>query len=83
MYDIIILNNHIFTRMSTISVPLSKEQQAQLDNLVESGVASNRAAVMRKALKKLSEDEAVEAILRAEKEPLLRGDIRTLMRKIK
>lgn len=68
--------------MSTISVPLSKEEQAQLDNLVESGVAPNRAAVMRKALDKLAEIEAVEAVLRAQREPTLKGDIRTLMRKI-
>ena len=69
--------------MSTISVPLSKEEQAQLNTLVESGVAPNRAAVMRKALGKLAEAEAVEAVLRAQREPTLKGDIRTLMRKIK
>lgn len=54
--------------MATISVPLTKEGEAQLDELVKSGVASNRAAVMRKALEKLAEDEAVEAVLRAERE---------------
>lgn len=64
--------------MSTISVPLTKEREAQLDNLVESGVAPNRAAVMRKALDKLAEDEAIEAVLRAEREvnagKILKGD---------
>ena len=68
--------------MSTISVPLDKEGEERLDELVKSGVAPNRAAVMRKALKKLAEDEAVEAVLRAEREPTLRGDIRRLLKDV-
>ena len=69
--------------MTTISVPLNKEGEARLDELVRNGVASNRAAVMRKALDKLAEDEAVEAVLRAEREVsdgrILRGDIRKIL----
>ena len=65
--------------MSTISVPLTKEREARLDNLVKNGVAPNRAAVMRKALDKLAEDEAIEAVLRAEREPIIRGDIRKVL----
>ncbi|MBL4644633.1 MAG: hypothetical protein JKX80_02080 [Candidatus Pacebacteria bacterium] len=65
--------------MTTISVPLTKEREAQLDNLVSSGVAPNRAAVMRKALDKLAEDEAIQAVLRAEREPIIRGDIRKIL----
>jgi Arc/MetJ-type ribon-helix-helix transcriptional regulator len=69
--------------MSTISVPLNKEGEARLDNLVASGVAPNRAAVMRKALDKLAEDEAIEAVFRAEREVtdgrILRGDIREIL----
>jgi|SRR3989344_1284492 len=80
-YDIIILNNN--TYMSTISVPLTPELEEKLDNLVEQGVGENRAAVMRRALKRLSEEEAIEAVLRAQKEPYLKGDLRTLMRKLK
>ncbi len=68
--------------MSTISVPLNKEGEARLDNLVASGVAPNRAAVMRKALDKLAEDEAIEAVFRAEREPIIRGDIRKLLKKL-
>ncbi|MBL7045782.1 MAG: hypothetical protein ISR99_02020 [Parcubacteria group bacterium] len=68
--------------MSTISVPLNKEGEARLDNLVASGVAPNRAAVMRKALDKLAEDEAIEAVFRAEREPTIRGDIRKLLKDI-
>ena len=69
--------------MSTISVPLNSKLELSLDYLVKSGVAGNRAAVMRKALTRLSEEEAIEAVLRAEKEPTLRGDLRDLMKKIK
>ena len=54
--------------MTTISVPLSKEGQEQLDTLVKSGVAPSRAAVMRKALEELAEKEAIEAVLKAERE---------------
>ena len=66
--------------MSTISVPLSKEHIAQLDTLIDQGVAPTRAALMRKALEKLAADKAVEAILRAMHEPTLKGDIQKLLR---
>ena len=68
--------------MSTISVPLSKELIAHLDQLV-ANTGATRAAVMRKALEKFAEDEAVEAVLRAEREvaggKILRGDIKNLL----
>ena len=73
--------------MSTISVPLNSKLELSLDHLVKSGVASNRAAVMRRALERLTEEEAVQAVLRAEQEISegkgLRGDLRTLMKKFK
>lgn len=69
--------------MSTISVPLNKEAEAELDGLVRSGVAPTRAAVMRKALLKLAREEAIRAVLEADKEPTLRGDLRTLAKKFK
>ena len=69
--------------MATISVPLTREGAVQLDGLVRGGVAPNRAAVMRKALERLAEDEAVEAVLRAEREvgegKILRGDLRKIL----
>ena len=68
--------------MSTISVPLSEELVAHLDQLV-AHTGTTRASVMRKALEKLAEDEAVEAVLRAEREiaegKILRGDIRKIL----
>jgi len=68
--------------MSTISVPLSKEHQQKLDHLVGAGVAATRAGVMRKALERLAEEAAVEAVLRAEREPTLTGDLKNLAKKI-
>jgi len=73
--------------MSTVSVPLNSKLELSLDYLVKSGVANNRAAVMRKALTRLTEEEAIEVVLRAEREISkgkgLRGDLRTLMKKFK
>lgn len=74
--------------MSTISVPLNSKLELSLDYLVKSGVAGdNRAAVMRRALERLSEDEAVSALLKSQQEvkegKILRGDLRELLKKIK
>jgi Arc/MetJ-type ribon-helix-helix transcriptional regulator len=69
--------------MGTISVPLNKEHEGTLDSLVKSGIGSSRADVMRKALKRLSEEEAILAVLRASREPSLSGDLRSLAKKLK
>ncbi len=69
--------------MATISVPLSAELENRLDALVSEGVGSNRADVMRRALEHFAEEEAVNAVLKAEREvgegKILRGDLRTLL----
>jgi putative addiction module CopG family antidote len=69
--------------MATISVPLSPQLESTLDSLVKSGVARTKSEVMRKALELLAEQEAVNAVLQAEREPTLRGDLKLLMKKIK
>lgn len=73
--------------MSTISVPLNSKLEQSLDYLVKSGVAGNRAAVMRKALTRLTEEEAIFTVLKSEQEIkeglILRGDLRELAKKIK
>ena len=72
--------------MTTISVPLSPTQQKHLDDLVDKGVGSSRAGVIRKALDKLIEEEAINGVLEAERELSLgrglRGDIRKLLKKM-
>ena len=69
--------------MTTVSAPLNKEAEARLDELVANAVAPNRAAVMRKALDNLAEDEAIGAVLRAQREvsagKVLRGDAREIL----
>lgn len=68
--------------MSTLSVPLTPKLELEIEKMVKNGVASNKAAVVRRAIEKLAEDEAVNAVLIAQNEPTLRGDLRKLMRKI-
>ena len=73
--------------MSTLSVPLSPQLEEKLLELVESGYGSNKADVVRRAIKRISEEEAVLAVLQAEKEISLglglSGDLRELAKKIK
>lgn len=68
--------------MSTLSVPLTSELEKRLDELVSQGVGPNKAAVMRRALERLAEEEAVNAVLRAEQEPTLHGDLDELAEKL-
>ena len=72
--------------MSTLSVPLTPELELKVEELVKSGFASNKAAVVRRAIEKLAEDEAVNAVLIAQREIRegkgLTGDLRELMKHI-
>lgn len=72
--------------MSTLSVPLSKDLEEVVEGLVQDGYGANKADVVRKALKKLAEDRAVEAVLQAQREidegKGLEGDLRELVKKI-
>lgn len=72
--------------MSTLSVPLTPALELEIDKLVKSGFAANKAAVVRRAIERLAEDEAVNAVLMAEREvtegKILRGDLRKLMKKL-
>lgn len=72
--------------MSTISVPLNAELTNWLEQMVKQGYAENKAALVRKALKRLAEEEAISAVLRAEQElrdgKILRGDLDELVKKI-
>ena len=68
--------------MTTISVPLSAELLTSLENLIRQGCGRNKADVMRRALEKYVEDEAVEAVLRASREPSLSGNLDDLIAKI-
>lgn len=73
--------------MTTISVPIPASMEESLNNLIKSGYGSNKADVVRKAILRASEEEAVAVVLRAQKETGegkgLTGDLRELMKKIK
>lgn len=69
--------------MSTLSVPLSPELEKFIKKQVQEGKAANKADVVRRALRALEEEEAVQDVLRAETEPTLKGDLEKLSKKIK
>ncbi len=68
--------------MTTISVPLSAELLHRLDAFIVQGGAQNKAAAMRTALEKYLEEQAVEAVLKAEREPTLHGDLEDLLKRV-
>lgn len=68
--------------MSTLSIPVTAEQEAFINAYIKAGNADNKAEVVRRALTRFAEDEAVNAVLRAQKEPTLYGDLSDLVKKI-
>ncbi|MBI2476050.1 MAG: type II toxin-antitoxin system ParD family antitoxin [Candidatus Taylorbacteria bacterium] len=69
--------------MTTLSVPLPAHLEKFIKQQVKSGKAANKAHVVRYALERLSEEEAIADVLRAQKEPTIRGDLRELVKKYK
>ena len=54
--------------MSTLSVPLDAALENFVNGMVRRGEAANKADVARRALLRMAEDEAVQAVLDAEQE---------------
>ncbi len=73
--------------MTTLSVPISGDLEKFIERMIQDGRGANKADVVRRAIRQMSEDEAVEAVLRAQREITLgkglSGDLRKLMKKIK
>ncbi len=69
--------------MTTISVPISKEQGMFIERLVKSGRAANRAHAVRLAIDSLAEQELEEsfarALLESRQGKVLYGDPRKLV----
>ena len=61
--------------MSTISVPLPSFLEEFIEKMVASGQAANKADVVRRALIKYREDQALDSFLRAKQEENLSGDL--------
>lgn len=68
--------------MTTLSVPLPAHLEELVKKLAKQR-GSNKAEVVRYALTLLAEEEAVAAVLKAEQEPILRGNLKELAKKIK
>ncbi|MBI2039245.1 MAG: ribbon-helix-helix protein, CopG family [Candidatus Niyogibacteria bacterium] len=71
--------------MTTLSVPLPAHLEELVKKLARER-GSNKAAIVREALERFAEEEAIAVVLKAEQElsegKLLRGDLRTLVKKI-
>ena len=71
--------------MTTLSVPLPAHLEELVKKLARER-GSNKAAIVREALERLAEEEAITVVLKAEQElaegKLLKGDLRTLVKKI-
>ena len=69
--------------MSTLSVPLTKNLEAFIDDAVRRGIGSNKAEVVRKALTRFAEDQAVDMVMQSMREykegKILKGDLDTLL----
>lgn len=72
--------------MSTLSVPLTPQLEEFINSQVKSGRAANKADLVRRALTAMSEEEAVQAVLAAQREIIegkgLTGDLRELMKHV-
>ena len=72
--------------MTTVSVPLSSVYEEQLKHLIKSGYGSNKADVIRRAIARLAEEEAVMSVLRAEQEirdgKMIKGDLAKILKRI-
>lgn len=75
----------VIIHMSTISVPLTAPLLRRLDHLSKETGAS-RAAVMRKALERYAEEQAINAVILAEREYTLgkgmTGDLDDLLKRL-
>jgi len=67
--------------MTTLSIPISGDLEKFIERMVQDGKGANKADVVRRALREYEENEVLETILKAQREPTLRGDLRELMKK--
>ncbi len=69
--------------MTTLSIPVSGDLEKFIEDMVKSGKGANKADVVRRALREYHENEVLEAVLKAQREPTLYGDLRQLAKEIK
>ena len=75
----------IYNNMNTISVPLPKDLEKFIESYIKSGEAENKAQVVRKALRKLSEERVWsninEGLRDIDEGRVYKGDLRELLKK--
>ena len=73
--------------MTTISVPIPAHMEEFINRQIREGNAANKADVVRKALTRMSEQDAINDILEAQDEvrngKILRGDLKVIAKKFK
>jgi Arc/MetJ-type ribon-helix-helix transcriptional regulator len=69
--------------MSVLSVPLTPRLEKAIENIIQMGVASNKADAARKAIFQLEEEAAIAEVLKAQQEvkegKVLYGNLRDLI----
>lgn len=68
--------------MTTISVPLNAESEKYIEILVSTGYGSNKADAIRRAIKHVAEEQAIQSVLKASQEPSISGDLKDLAGKL-
>jgi len=72
--------------MSTLSVPIPQNLEKFIDDMIKQGKASNKAELVRRALDKYAEDQAVEMVMQSMREykegKVLEGDLNELLKKM-
>ena len=72
--------------MSTLSVPIPHHLEIFIEDAIRRGIAPNKAEVVRQALVRYAEDQAIEIVLRSEQEAregkILHGNLRDLVKKM-
>ncbi|MDE2116887.1 MAG: hypothetical protein KGI79_03370 [Patescibacteria group bacterium] len=68
--------------MTTLSIPVNSELESFINKMIKKGRGSNKADIVRQALERFKDEEAINAILRAQSEPTLKGNLRNLMKKL-
>jgi len=72
--------------MTTLSIPLPSNLEEFVERSVKNGYAPTKAEVVRKALRRLEEEQAINDVLEAQREArkgkILKGDLRDLLKKV-
>lgn len=72
--------------MTTLSVPLPAQLEEYISRVVKRGDAANKADVVRRALLRMAEEDAISAVLQAEREAAdgkaVSGDLRKILKKL-